>query len=281
MLTAGLGTVALQAQSYLVIEDKGQVKVVRKISNLDMYVEDNGQLKSKRAIRSGLTPAPEFLPVFVAVRDIEVHTSALNFNGGSTINNEFHFRAAFESPYLLEDVFFVLDLEMSRGGKRIYSQGIGRLEPRKPRTIIAGVPLQEELGEGKYELHVFSQGLEVFHSGQPWQFREHVLDQMVTKRIAGLQEALPSPLIGPAPEYPKQLIKAKVKGEVVLRIRITRTGVVADPVVEKATDPAFGEAALVAVRQWRFLPRIKDGLPVETVASLPFAFEPHVEAGKN
>jgi TonB family protein len=42
--------------------------------------------------------------------------------------------------------------------------------------------------------------------------------------------------------------------------------------VKSATDPAFGEAALRAVRIWRFLPKVKDDNPVETKVDIPIVF---------
>jgi TonB family protein len=50
-----------------------------------------------------------------------------------------------------------------------------------------------------------------------------------------------------------------------------------DPVVTEATEPAFGEAALQAVREWRFLPKVVDGRRVESQVSLPFSFAPPVK----
>jgi TonB family protein len=135
------------------------------------------------------------------------------------------------------------------------------------------VPLAEELGSGSYQLHVFTQGREVFNSLQPWEFREGVLNQMVMKRIEGVQDAPPQPFVGPVPEYPPALRKKRVKGEAVVAVRITHLGVVADPEVVEASDPAFGQAALVAVRQWRFLPQVKGGRPVEINVRVPFGFE--------
>jgi TonB family protein len=144
-----------------------------------------------------------------------------------------------------------------------------------------GIPLAEELGAGKFQLHVFTQGREVFNSLQPWQFREAILDKMVMKRLEGVKDAAPEPLVGPVPEYPKALLKARLKGEAVVGIRITPRGVVTEPVVVQATDPAFGEAALVAVREWRFLPQVKAGRPVEINVQVPFAFQPPSDDAKH
>jgi outer membrane biosynthesis protein TonB len=39
----------------------------------------------------------------------------------------------------------------------------------------------------------------------------------------------------------------------------------------------MGESALAAIRQWRFLPRIKNGHAIETVAVIPIEFTPTSE----
>ena len=84
--------------------------------------------------------------------------------------------------------------------------------------------------------------------------------------------AAPRPFVGPSPEYPPGLRKAKVKGEAMIRLQIRANGAVLDPQVRSASDPAFGEAALAAIRMWRFLPKVKDGRPVGTEAEMPFSF---------
>lgn len=76
---------------------------------------------------------------------------------------------------------------------------------------------------------------------------------MTQKRIAGVQEAPPQPLLGPGPEYPPSLLKAGANGQAIIALRIGVNGQVYDPTVKSAMAPAFGEAALVAVRLWRFL----------------------------
>lgn len=283
-MTLGCGLLALagslHAQNYFCIQSDGKMKVVRNMRNLHYFVEKDGKMVWVPASGTALAPAPEYLPVFVAVRNVTARTSGLSVNGSSTINNTFHFSADFESPYNLDEVFFVLVLELERGGKRTYSQSIGRLDANRVEQIRASVPVGEELGSGKFMLHVFVGGAEAFHSLQPFEYRERALDKMVRKRVAGKQEAMPEPFVGPVPEYPAKLLKARTKGDAVVTVRLTPTGVVVDPELKEASDPAFGETALVAVRQWRFLPRIKDGKPVESRVSIPFAFEPPAEKSR-
>lgn len=269
---AGL-TICLRAQTALCVVHKDKTYVVERVLRGAVYFRDGDKVLSTRPMQSGLVPTKEYYPVFVSVRDVHAKTSSASLNGGSTINNEFHFQATFQSGNFLKDAFVVLELDMEHGTKRIFFQEIGDLQPGKPRDVRVGVPLAEELGSGKFELHVFTEGREVFNSMQPWDYRERMLTQMVMKRIEGVKAAAPQPLIGPDPEFPEALRKKKVRGEAVVAIRITRQGVVADPEVVSATDPAFGEAALVAVRQWRFLPRVQEGRPVETKVNVPFVFE--------
>jgi TonB family protein len=272
----------MHAQNYLVVEHKDQFYVVRKVYNGFAYIQEGEKLVSVRKTKAGLVPAPEFLPVFVAVRNLKVSTSYVSISGsGNDINNTFHLQANFESPYVVPDAFLVLELHTENAGRQIYYQEIGTLKPGRPRSVEVHAPMGYKMGEGKFQLHLFSGGEELFHSQQPMPYREGMLDRMVVKRTAGLKDAMPAPFVGPVPEYPKSLLKAKTAGAAQVQIHLTRNGVVTNPVLLKASDPAFGESALEAVRQWRFLPRIKEGRPVESDVVMPFDFAPPAEPEKN
>lgn len=280
LLLVGGATGSLLAQNALCVVHDGQSYVVQKVNQGLVYIEEGNKLVSIRPVKSGLVPIKEYYPALVSVRDLNVNTFAVG-TGASTINNELQFSATFASGYFLEDAYFVLQLDMAHGVKRIFQQEIGDLKPGKSRPIRLAVPLAEELGSGHFTLHVFTQGREVFNSTQPMEYREGVLDQMVMKRIEKVKDAAPQPMIGPVAEFPASLLKQRTKGEALVAIRITRKGAVADPQVLQATDPAFGDAALAAVRLWRFLPRVENGQPVETSVNVPFHFEPPAESGKS
>jgi outer membrane biosynthesis protein TonB len=47
-----------------------------------------------------------------------------------------------------------------------------------------------------------------------------------------------------------------------------------DATIVNASDPAFGGAALQAMSEWWFLPKVVAGKPVESAAALPFDFTP-------
>src|SRR5262249_30159374 len=81
----------------------------------------------------------------------------------------------------------------------------------------------------------------------------------------------PRPVRQPRPEYPPDAFVKKVEGVVVVEILIDDTGhVVPMRIVESV--PMLDAAALDAVRQWVFLPALRRGRPVATLATAPVRF---------
>ena len=272
---AGCGVGGLQAQSALCVERKGRPAIVRQVRDGVPFVEEHGRLVSAPGDQCTLLPAEEFIPVFVAVRDMSARSVESLTNGGmASVNHMFEFNARLETPFLLDNVFVVLEMETHEDGKVFVYREVGQLQPRVPRVLQFEAPLRGRLGSGSFQLHVFSDGGEVLHSEQPWEFRERQLDAMIAKRIKGERQSPPRPFVGPSPAYPEDLLHAGTPGDALVAVRITRTGVVVDPQLLSATTPEFGEAALAAVRQWRFLPRVKDGEAVEAKVNMPFQFRP-------
>lgn len=82
----------------------------------------------------------------------------------------------------------------------------------------------------------------------------------------------PRPVEQVRPTYPPELRGAKIEGEARIAIVIDSDGVVRNPEVVFATRPEFGQAALEAVIQWKFLPGIKGGRKVNTRLVVPIVF---------
>ncbi len=77
------------------------------------------------------------------------------------------------------------------------------------------------------------------------------------------------------PTYPQQALARRQEGEVRVRITVDMTGRVAEAVVESATPPGvFDQAALSAVRKWRYEPIVKGGQPIEGSIVTAIRFEP-------
>jgi protein TonB len=96
--------------------------------------------------------------------------------------------------------------------------------------------------------------------------------------LAGCGEAEPveepTPLYGEIPiEYPLDLWDADVEGEVVLRVRVTKTGVVDSvEVLEPSGYPSFDSAAVRGARQLRYSPARRDGEMITVWARVPVQF---------
>ena len=76
------------------------------------------------------------------------------------------------------------------------------------------------------------------------------------------------------PKYPDSERKAQREDQVIVRYVIGKDGRVNDiQILSHANFPAFDEAVLDALRQWRFRPMIKDGQRVEVVHELAINFE--------
>lgn len=88
--------------------------------------------------------------------------------------------------------------------------------------------------------------------------------------------ALPLAVRTVAPKYPERLICAGVEGSVWVRCWIDRTGAVQDIAAFNASEPAFAEAAVEAVKQWSFAPGSRDGRLLGMWVAIPIQFKTKV-----
>jgi len=304
--------VPLAAQSRLyVLEPDNAYHPVFKFNGSRPYIMEQGVLVAAKGDHYALRKVEDYLPVFIAVlgkkatttdiQQIEVNAEIaqpVGISGGGVfdgagdarrnapvhranqgdphgeIESVFNFAAKFEAAYPLDDVFLVLETEFANAGKSLLVFEIGRLEERKPKPFAYTVSRKRSFGSVQSTLHLFVGGTEVLQSEQPAAYRSEQLSRMIAQRIAGVKAARPTPFFGSTPEYPGSLRPSGIKGEVVVAVRVTPQGGVLDPVVERATNPAFAEAALKAVREWRFLPCVREGRAVESQVRIPFDFTP-------
>jgi TonB family protein len=275
-LLLGLGAfrAPLAAQNLLLVEHGGSGKFapVRQAVNEVPYVQQdpkdsNSKLVPEASTNFVLAQASEFYPLFVEVKNFNafVHAEDLQSSdavmhglagsAGTTaagnsraMNEKLHFTADLQAPAALDNVFYTLTVATKDSGSLLL--------------------------DAQFTFHVFVGGLEALTALVPLGQQAAGLDHMVTRRIAALQDSQLKLFVAAPPVYPASLLKSKLKGQAVVSFRVGLKGEVVDPKVTSATDPAFGEAALVAVRQWRFLPRVKDHHAVETPVELPLVFDP-------
>ena len=81
----------------------------------------------------------------------------------------------------------------------------------------------------------------------------------------------PARVVDVAPVYPPEAREARVQGVVILEVTLSRTGEVSDVEVVRST-PLLDEAAVAAVRQWRYEPTLVDGEPVSVLMTVTMNF---------
>ena len=73
------------------------------------------------------------------------------------------------------------------------------------------------------------------------------------------------------PEYPEEARQQRIQGAVVLEVRIGRDGAIQD-VKLVSGQPSLANAAIAAVKQWQFKPRMVQGQPVEMQTRITLNF---------
>lgn len=81
----------------------------------------------------------------------------------------------------------------------------------------------------------------------------------------------PDRIVNVRPDYPPMAIAARVSGSVTIEAIIGTDGVVREAKVLKSV-PLLDEAALKAVRQWRYTPTLLNGVPVSVIMTVTVTF---------
>ncbi len=72
-------------------------------------------------------------------------------------------------------------------------------------------------------------------------------------------------------QYPDQAREKQLQGQVLVKILVSETGDVESAEIVSG-DPLLADAAVHAVKKWKFKPFIKNGTPVRVSTTLPFDF---------
>jgi TonB family protein len=79
-------------------------------------------------------------------------------------------------------------------------------------------------------------------------------------------------LRAPKPIYPASAESAGIQGTVLLRAIVSTDGVIIGLTVLSSPDPLLADAAMESVRQWRYMPTLLNGQPVEVVTTISMNF---------
>jgi periplasmic protein TonB len=86
--------------------------------------------------------------------------------------------------------------------------------------------------------------------------------------------SLPRLVHAPAPDYPRDALRARASGNVLIRIDVGTDGTpVSLEVLRSSRNRSLDRAALQAVRRWRFEPAVRDGVPVAASVQQTVSFD--------
>ena len=74
------------------------------------------------------------------------------------------------------------------------------------------------------------------------------------------------------PSYTEEARVAKLQGKVFLFVIITSAGTVDNAVVLRGLGKGMDENALEAIKQWKFVPAMKDGQPIPVMLTVEMQF---------
>jgi protein TonB len=75
------------------------------------------------------------------------------------------------------------------------------------------------------------------------------------------------------PVYPEEARKGGITGAVVLNVRADKQGNVSRVIVLKSSDERLNQAAVDAIKQWKYEPFIQDGQAKEVVFTVTVQFK--------
>ena len=104
--------------------------------------------------------------------------------------------------------------------------------------------------------------------------KEPELQRLVTEPVYSLKEVDQAPVAISQQQatYPKTLRTQRLEGSVDVGFTITSKGAVQDPHAVSSTNEAFEQAAIDAVKKWKFKPGMKDGKAVNTKVQVTLTF---------
>jgi protein TonB len=84
----------------------------------------------------------------------------------------------------------------------------------------------------------------------------------------------PVPVLQVKPQYTTEAMRAKLQGMVTLEVVVQPDGTVGDAKVVRSLDPIFGldQAAIAAVKAWRFKPGMRAGKPIPVLVAVELTF---------
>ena len=138
------------------------------------------------------------------------------------------------------------------------------VEPVETPDIVSTEPIPVEPDFGGVEDGV--------PGGVPGGVAGGVVSEPTTYRV-GQGATPPEPVSQPKPQYPALAAASHLTGVVILEAVIATDGSVRDVKVLRGLGMGLTEAAVDAVKQWRYKPAVLDGVPVQFALTVTVSFK--------
>jgi TonB family protein len=202
------------------------------------------------------------------------------FDNGVPVETNFSLFGTVISETSLKDCYLLLEFEPDPGNPpTIILVELPDLDAGVATPFKFTIPQDPtlHLQERDYKVHFFSGIHEHVSSKMPPADQVKARALTDSEILAQTENRSLRPLLKIRPERPEG-IPADVAGSATIRCHVDVNGLVTDATVVKATTPAFGDSALEAVRQWLWVPAIKNHAYVEVTVDVPLNFKAAVPA---
>jgi len=158
---------------------------------------------------------------------------------------------------------------IDRGESGVDVELVAAAEPAPAQAAVEPLPVEEIKSD------IVEKVTEPVIQAQPSVLKQEGKDQMTVRSSGGaISEAKPDYLKNPAPEYPQAARRRRQEGVVILTAFIDKSGNALKVIIEKSSGHRLlDEAALNAVRKWRFRPGQLGNIPVESTVRVPVRFD--------
>jgi TonB family protein len=258
------------AQTMLLSRVDGRIGPVDQVVGLVPYARIDGALKSTLGSGLFLHRAPVFHTGPIKIDEFKITTRWLEADG-SQLNAEMTLVGYLTASEALDDCYLAFE-GLGPDGK---TKQIGTVElphlaagEKQPMRVLLHLSTIPEAGH--YRIHIFSGRLECLTSLMG---PNYIYGKTTAGDLARTEARDAAPLLGVAPAYPKNLVAQAIAGSARLSCLVGSDGSVREASVVEAAQPEFGQAALIALKQWIFVPAVKDHHYVEETIVVPFNFK--------
>jgi TonB family protein len=261
------------AQNVFVAIEGGTPKLVKEVRVRAPMVETGGKLVGSSAHEFALAKSTLYRPGLVTLSDFHVGVHHIQDTQGNRFNYDMRINGRAKSDVAFTNCFLVLELKWGRNRGWLFAE-MHDLPADRAVELNYSFPVSDQLDEGSYHLHLFSNGIELLHSKMRADYLAFQ-KQKTTDLLAGKMRDYPAiaeDMVKPA--YPPELKAQKLAGTARVRCTINIRGEVVAPELVEATHPAFGAAALAALPKWKFDPALKERRFVESTVIVPVEFKP-------